>query len=55
MEKTLNITGIALAAVAGLQIAAMHFMARGVNYVELLKTADFSALAAAFNMMPFLF
>jgi hypothetical protein len=46
---------IALVAAAGLQIVAMNFMARGVNYIELLKTADFSALAAAFNMMPFLF
>jgi len=55
MEKTLNILVAALIAAAGLQIAAVNFLYRSTNYVELLKNVDLTALQSALSLMPFLF
>ena len=55
MEKTLNILGGALLAAAGLQIAVVSFLHTSVNYIELLKNVDMTALQTAFSLMPFLF
>ena len=51
MEKTLNMLILALVAVAGLQIASVNFLARGVNYTELLAVNN-AGLHAAYSLMP---
>jgi len=55
MEKTLNMMAGALVAAAGLQIVVVSFLHTSVNYIELLKNVDLTALQTAFSMMPFLF
>ena len=55
MEKTVNILVVALMAAAGLQIVAVHFLYRSVNYSDVLKNVDLTALQTAFNVIPFLF
>ena len=55
MEKTLNILVAALIAAAGLQIAAVNYLYKSSNYIELLKNVDMTALHTAFSLAPFLF
>ena len=55
MEKALNILSVTLIAAAGLQIAAVNFLARGSNYTQLLQIVDLTELQAAFSLTACLF
>ena len=55
MEKALNTLFVTLIAAAGLHIAAVNFLTRGPSYIQLLQSADLSALQAAYSVTTFLF
>ncbi len=55
MEKALNILVITLIAAAGLQIAGVNFLTRGYSSIQMIQSADLSALNEASSMIPLLF
>lgn len=55
MGKILDILDVTLIAAAVLQITAVHVLARGSNYAQLLQGVDLSALQTGFSLTACLF